>query len=147
MNEILDEGFTVVDNSLRLTTHGGQGHRMVVRGVVTIASESNDDWARCAKIAVHIPRDGRRIALIGGGMCVLPRIAQVPMDIYELEPALARFVPPGCTFIPGDYRDTIQGPYDVLIFDLGEAPDILVLRRHCPTGLILGTGHNGAPLE
>jgi hypothetical protein len=81
------------------------------------------------------------VAWIGGGLCIGPRlfaIADCRQTVYEIEPALREFCPEGVTFIPGDYRDTITGTYDIIIYDLGgEVPRETLAKHLNPGGKIL----------
>jgi len=96
-------------------------------------------WARAA--VESSPLRGKRIAWIGGGLCVGPRVfglGECNQTVYEIEPSLAEFCPVGVEFIPGDYRETMRGNYDVIIYDLGGDTPRKFLERHLnPGGKIL----------
>jgi hypothetical protein len=142
MREILDRRTKVVDDNLELFIHDGGGHRMIKRGSAFICNEALEEFGRCAKLLLDLrlpPRSS--IAIIGGGFCIMPRLLQgrgLTITVFEIEPALARFCPDNCTFIPGDYHETLQGRYDGIIYDLPIALDTDLTPYLNPGGIILG---------
>lgn len=107
-----------------------------------IAAADQDCYARAARFALDAaPFAGKSVAWIGGGLCIGPRlfaIGDCGQAVYEIEPALEEFCPKGVTFIPGDWRDTISGRFDVVIFDLGgEVPREELAKFLTPSGCIL----------
>ena len=135
---ILEHRTREVDASLRLVQHDGEGYLMVMAGERCIASESDADLARCARFAMEITQlRGARVAIIGGGFCILPRLLfgrGYLIDVYELEPALDRYCPVGARFIPGDYVSTLSGKYDAIVYDIGDPPDIALLEQCLAAG-------------
>jgi hypothetical protein len=99
------------------------GNRVVYRGESCVSADSAEQLlfvAGCALQARNLQR--KTVAWIGGGFCIGPRlfdISNCTQTIYEIEPALAEFCPRNMTFIPGDYRATLTGTYDVIVYDLG----------------------------
>jgi hypothetical protein len=88
-----------------------------------IATDQQDTYARAARFAIEAgPLVGKAVAWIGGGLCIGPRVfmvAQPTQTVYEVEPALREFCPPGAAFACGDWRDTLKAKYDVIVYDLG----------------------------
>jgi hypothetical protein len=129
--------------ALVLTTHAGGGYRIVVRGrTELVCDESGDTHAAAAKYAIAAgDLDGRLVAWIGDGFCVGPKvfaIADCLQAVYELEPSFAEFCPAGIRFVPGDWRDTIGGKFDVIVYDLGgEVPRAELSKFLAPGGVIL----------
>jgi hypothetical protein len=111
------------DDSLRVETLY-DGERRLFRGLHSIADDGQGALADNARFAMAIrnfkPR-GCAVAMIGGGFGILPRLLwkDFTITVYEIEPRLDRFIPNWCTFVPGDYRDTLTGTYDVIVYDLG----------------------------
>lgn len=131
-------------SELRITTHGGGGYRMVMRGEASVCSESDTDLAIEARYALRIRESHlyESVAVIGGGFCILPRLlgSALDIDIYEIVPELERFRPWHAAFIPGDWRDTLRGTYDVIVYDIGDLSreDRERLTSHLnPGGLLL----------
>lgn len=120
--KILEERTKEIDDSLIEKMHPG-GYRYVLRGGVPICSESDPEWARMAKIAVKILQSGaKKIAMIGGGFCILPKLLYgrgYEIDVYEIESALEEYHK-DARFISGDWRDFLDGTYDILVYDAGE---------------------------
>lgn len=137
---ILDSRNVVVREELRL--HEDGNHRTLWRGQSLLADDSLDTHARAARFALDAaPLTGKTVAWIGGGFCVGPRlfaIADCKQTVYELEPRLAEFAPEGVRFIAGDYRDTLSGKYDIIVYDLGgDVPRGLLAQFIAPGGMIL----------
>jgi len=142
---ILEKRTKEVDDSLRLKIHDGEGYRMVMRGESCIASDGAGDWARCAKLAADVPRGTETLAIIGGGLGVLPQLLRwVPsITVYEIEPSLEQFVG-GSVFVAGDWRETLEGKYDVIVYDLGEYPNRKEMNRLTSScSLLLGVPTHG----
>ena len=114
----------------------GERHYLVDGGA--IATEGDDQVARMAWIAMQIPL-GASVAWIGGGFCIGPRLSMGrKQTVYEIEPALREFCPEGVEFVPGDWRDTISGKYDVIVFDLGgDVPRETLAKYLNPGGVLL----------
>ena len=107
-----------------------------------VHSDNDDFVARVARFALSAsPIEGKSVAWIGGGLCIGPRlfaIASCKQTVYEIEPALAEFCPEDVKFVPGDWKDTINGSYDVIVYDLGGDVPREVLAKHLnPGGVIL----------
>jgi hypothetical protein len=104
-------------DGLTLKIHAGEGYRMVMRGNINICIDNNRETAfnaMCREQAGDVT--GKTVAWIGGGMCIGPRLfAGAKQTVYEILPALKQFCPDGVKFIPGDWRDTISGKYDVIV--------------------------------
>jgi len=142
---ILEKRTKEVDDSLRLLVHDGGRFRMVMRGDCCIASDGDGDWARCARLAAEVPRGTETLAIIGGGLGVLAKLLQwVPsITVYEIEPSLEQFVG-GSKFVAGDWRETLEGKYDVLVYDLGEHPNRKEMNRLTSScSLLLGVPTHG----
>ena len=83
------------------------------------------------------PLTGKTVAWIGGGTCLGPRIfaeSGCVQTVYEIEPTLAEFCPSGVAFVPGDWRATISGKFDVVIYDLGGDVPYDALAAHLNNG-------------
>jgi hypothetical protein len=138
MSEVLEGRTREVDDSLRLVIHAGDGHRVVMRGERGVADDGDFTWARSARFAASVPPSAHTIAVIGGGLCVLPRLLRwASVTVYEIEPALRRFCPNGVVFVPGDWKNTLSGPYDVIVYDVGDTPDRSLLEQHLARGGVL----------
>jgi hypothetical protein len=127
-------------DGLTLQIHGGEGYRMVMRGNTNICIDNRREVAfnaMCREQAGDVK--GKTVAWIGGGMCIGPRLFDgAKQTVYEILPALKQFCPEGVKFIPGDWRDTISGKYDIVIFDLGgEVPRETLAEFLAPGGVIL----------
>ena len=124
----------------RLSVDDAYGYTQILCNGDVIDSDSQDELVRSAKFALDAQPRGKSVAWIGGGICHGPRlfaIADCKQTVYEIEPALAEFCPEGVTFIPGDYRDTLTGTYDVIIYDLGGAVPVELLSRHLKRGGVI----------
>ena len=124
------------------TIHAGEGFRMVMRDGMTVCADGQFDRdfnLKCVRDSE--PLDGKRIAWIGGGYCIgATEAAKSPctQTVYEIEPDLEEFCPKGVTFIPGDWRDTISGKFDIAVYDLGGPVPYDILTQYlAPGGLIL----------
>ena len=142
--EILDQVTVVVekDESLFLEVQP-DGERRLFRGLRSIADDGDGLMATEARYALKVrdfkPR-GCTVAIIGGGLGILPRLLwkDYTITVHEIEPRLDRFTPNWCTFIPGDWRTTISGTYDVIVYDLGGDVPVEELTPHlAPGGIIL----------
>jgi len=107
-----------------------------------VCSDSRENFDRAEAFeAESAPLYGKSVAWIGGGFCIGPRvfaIADCTQTVYEIEPALREFCPEGVEFISGDYRETMRGNYDVIVYDLGGDTPRKFLERHLnPGGKIL----------
>lgn len=120
---VLDARNVHVREELVVTTHSGQGYSMVLRGGTLVCDDSPDTHSRIAKLALAAaPLKGKSVAWIGGGLCVGPRlfaIADCVQTVYEIEPRLVEFCPSDVRFVTGDWRDSISGKFDVIVYDLG----------------------------
>ena len=140
---ILEQATTMIPQESRLELiDDGYGKR-VLRNGQQIASDCDGDIAVLARRLVTI-RDGGfnrgSVAHIGGGLCLLARMMGPGYDhtVFEIEPSLREFSPRGVTFIPGDWRDTISGTFDIVIYDLGgEVPRGTLLKHLNDGGVIL----------
>jgi hypothetical protein len=140
---VLDSRNVTVREELRVEQC--EGYERAWRGSSLLADDSNDTYARVARFAIAAaPLKGKYVAWIGGGLCVGPRlfsIADCTQTVHEIEPALAEFCPTGVTFIPGDWRDTITGKFDVIVFDIAdEVPRTELAKFLNPGGVILPKG-------
>lgn len=90
---------------------------------LNFVGEDTETYARAARFAIDAaPFTLKTVAWIGGGMCVGPRLFTVTrctQTVYEIEPSFAEFCPVGITFVPGDWRVTLTGRFDIIVFDLG----------------------------
>ena len=125
-----------------VTTHVGGGHRLLMWGNACVSDDGEGTLARCASWAISLGNlQGKTVAWIGGGFCIGPRlfaIADCKQTVYEIEPALREFCPEGVEFVAGDYRDTLTGLFDVIVYDLGgEVPRETLSRHINPGGKIL----------
>jgi len=121
----------------------GVGHRFLYLGAHPFLSEA-EGYERAPAFAIAAGNlEGKSVAWIGGGFCIGPRVFAISgctQDVYEIEPSLSEFCPQDVTFIPGDYRDTMRGRYDVIVFDLGGEIPVEFLSRHLkPGGRIIPT--------
>jgi spermidine synthase len=125
-----------VDRSLVVSQFGGR--YLIRRGAETIAAEDWKTLAYYAQYALDIlalEPQPRRIAIVGGGTCILPRLlGSIPMiDVYELDSAIVDWIK--ATFhqastrwrlIAGPYEETLRptARYDVVFFDVaGPMPE------------------------
>ena len=124
-----------------LTVRGEAPRRWIYRGEVCICNEE-DDYSRAIPflLAAGSLRQ-KRVAWIGGGFCIGPRafaVANCDQTVFEQEPALEEFCPDGVRFVPGPWRDTIQGLFDVIIYDVGgEIPRDELDKYLKPEGAVL----------
>ena len=108
-----------------------------------VASDCDGDLAVFARWLLQIRTAGHhdgKVAHVGGGLCLLAKMMGPGYEhvVYEIGEELSEFCPEGVTFIPGDWRDTISGKYDIVIFDLGgEVPRETLARFLAPGGVIL----------
>lgn len=116
-------------------------YRLAWHDGVCIATEDRAQYESLVTWAVQAgPIRGKKIAWIGGGFCVGPRvfsIADCIQTVFELEPFLAEFCPNGVQFVPGDYRDTMVGAFDVIVYDLGGEVPREFLSQHLNSGGII----------
>ena len=144
MSEVLDARTRTISDDLVVKRHAGEGYRLCFRGEVPVCDDGPSTWERAAHFAADMAEVGPRkaVAILGGGFCVLPRVlrcARHTMTVYEIEAALGRFCPNYATFVPGDWRTTLTGLYDVIVYDIGDNPDRAYLESHLnPGGLLLG---------
>jgi hypothetical protein len=103
-----------------------------------IATEDPGMLAAAAEYRLQIPK-GNKVAVIGGGFCVLPRLLlDCQVDVYETIQELAQYVPPGANFIVGDWSTTLVDAYNVIVYDLGGEVPYAQLEPHLLTdGFIL----------
>ena len=96
---------------------------------VEIAEDTPAEWGRVGRCLDGLPiTTDARIAVVGAGLCVAPRILErwspEEIVIYELEPnlvgALEENYPNRWTFVVGDWRATLEPGFDLLFFDTGE---------------------------
>lgn len=125
-----------------VTIHRDTSGIHVMQGTMQIASDDMDCYARAAHFAIDAADlDGKTVAWIGGGLCIGPKvfaIADCLQVIFEIEPALAEFVPKGASFIAGDWANTFTGMYDVIVWDIpGEPPRSILATYLNPGGKIL----------
>ena len=107
-----------------------------------IDGEDQDRKARTAEFAYAAGRlTGKSVAWIGGGLCYGIRcfaIADCTQTVFEQMAECREFCPEGVEFIPGDYRETMRGTYDVIVFDLGgDVPRKFLAKHLNPGGKIL----------
>jgi hypothetical protein len=105
-----------------ITVRGEAPNRAIYRGDMAICNEA-DDYTRVVPFLLDAGKLNRKtVAWIGGGFCIGPMafaIADCRQTVYEGESCLREFCPDGIAFVAGDWRDTIRGSFDVVIFDLG----------------------------
>lgn len=116
-----------------------QGVRHLIVGNTVEATESLDQWGVLAKCVAQFPARPNTVAWIGGGFCLGPRIARGRVKdaqhVYEKRSQMQRFCPNYATFILGDYKTTITGTYDVIVYDDGTTPpDMTVINVHLAPG-------------
>jgi hypothetical protein len=138
---ILDTREVSVREELHIRLHSGSGHRLLMWGESTISDDGEGTFYRCSKWAVEIGSlVEKKVAWVGGGFCVGPRIfgiANCNQYVYEIESSFAEFCPEGVEFIPGDYRDTLTGKFDVIVYDLGGEVPREFLSKHLNEGGVL----------
>jgi hypothetical protein len=141
MSEVLEQRVREVDDSLVLRIHPS-GYRYITHGDRVVCADGEADWARAARFAADIALQGRGVvAIIGGGFCILPKLLRArgyTINVYEIEPPLSRFCPPWAFFVPGDYRVTMDGLFDVIVYDLGDPPAVDLTAHLKPGGQLLG---------
>ena len=128
----------ITEERPRLWFDGGS----IFKDGACIASSDSDTYARAARFALEgKPLYGKTVAWIGGGLCIGPLLFSLlgcGQTIYELEPELLEFCPPGALFMAGDWKDMITGHFDVIVYDLGgEVPSVLLSRFLNEGGKIL----------
>lgn len=146
-----DETITRDTENVKLRRHvDSRGFKHIITGQYTIDTDVDEQLARLARWVLSMPARFDSIAWIGGGMCQGPRLVRGRVraqDVYEKRPAMERFCPSGATFILGDWRDTINGQYDVIVYDVWDPreadvlsePDRTRLESHLTEGgLLLG---------
>lgn len=103
------------------------------RGIKDIANESDGQIMDSAKTYLNILRDiplGSKIAILGGGACVLPRMlgVQYQVDVYEIEQGIIDYmnsrINPTWNWIFGDWHDGMAVKYDAVFLDTGEEKEI-----------------------
>lgn len=108
-----------------------------------IATDQAETYERAARFALDcgVLDPSKTVAWIGGGLCIGPRLFAMTgcvQDVYEIEPALREFCPEGVAFAAGDYRETMRGSYDVIVYDLGGVvPRDFLTRYLTPNGILL----------
>jgi spermidine synthase len=136
----------VEDDTLR--SREIDGFTTLLRGRQEVASDHPlwmaEQAYRCLQIAK--PQNSR-VAHIGGGLCILPRLLRrrgYVQHIYELEQkfidkATAKFAPESATwtFVQGDYLTTLTGNYDVIAYDLSQPANVPFLQSHLSAGGLL----------
>lgn len=142
---VLDARNIRVREELVVTTHAGQGYSMVLRGGTLVCDDGPDTHSRVAKLALAAaPLKGKYVAWIGGGLCVGPRlfaIADCTQTVYEIEPRLVEFCPSDVRFVTGDWRDTVTGKFDLIVFDIADdVPREELAKFLNPGGVILPKG-------
>ena len=102
-------------------------------GAYTCIAEDNErTWGMYAKALDAVPWRGGRIAVIGAGLMVAPRILAKwsfveALDVYEIDEELVatlsdQYPSARWQFILGDWVETYPGhDYDLTLFDTGEA--------------------------
>lgn len=160
--EILDQQEETVtkDRKLRRFRDPSLGDNLFIRGPFnephdTIATDERIEWGRISQMMAEIPARGvpaaGTIAFVGAGFCLGPQLANLnrqwdKIDVYEQQQPIIDWNAvntPGANrwnFIQGDYRQTMLGRYNVILYD---APvddfDGNFLRSHLrPGGLLLG---------
>jgi spermidine synthase len=138
----------IVEQDTLRVRHEDNGRFTILSGLRELASD-HDAWLadqaiRCLQITK--PQNAR-IAHIGGGLCILPRLLRrrgYVQHIYELEPkviewATAKFAPESATwtFVQGDYLTTLTGNYDVIAYDLSQPANVPFLQSHLSAGGLL----------
>lgn len=116
-----------------------------------LMSESDAMLSYCARAVVlandYVPRRRARIAVVGGGLCVIPRLLWPRgVDVYEIREDLVAWcrrrwpmLEGAWSFVVGDYRDTFpsRGPYDLVVFDIPEEPAVELAARLADDGVLL----------
>ena len=128
---------------MSLTIHAGDdGKHFARKDGAYLCGDDKDTLVRSAQFACDAGvLAGKVVAWIGGGMCVGPKIfclTGCTQTVYEIEPLLEEYCPEGVSFVLGDWRDTISGAFDVIVYDLGgETPSEELSRFLNPGGIIL----------
>ncbi len=132
------------DKSLRLViTNDTVG---ISLGSDFLASTATGDCAYLVKIfamidALELPE--ARIAHLGGGMGWLPKMLTgygYEQDVYEKDLDIVAFLETGIlaehmNFIGGDYKDTLTGAYDIIVYDIDEyLEDDSFIKSHLKEG-------------
>ena len=115
-------------------------YRIAFNKTGSIASEEPSQYEFLVTCALQCaPVAGKSIAWIGGGFCVGPRLfVGAKSTVYEIEPDLREFCPGDAEFMVGDYRETMTGTYDIIIYDLGgDVPRGHLSNHLTPGGVIL----------
>lgn len=129
-----------ITETLAVHEDNGPGKRFLFRRGSPFLSEVEGYESAPGFVLEAGPLAGKSVAWIGGGFCVGPRvfaIADCKQTVYEIEPALAEFCPEGVEFVPGDYRDTMRGTYDVIVYDLGGDVPREFLSKHLNDGGVI----------
>ena len=121
------------------------GSREAWRDGYNIAREGQGDSIAYVEWLLTLAKLGIRngtVAHIGGGFCTMARIMgpRFVHDIYEIEREFKQFIPEGAAFIEGDWRDTLIGTYDLILYDLGGIVPEILKNYLNPNGLILPKG-------
>ena len=123
-----------------VTIDSSNSFRVAFNATGSIAAEEPSEYAFLITCALACaPIMGKQIAWIGGGFCIGPRLfIGAKSTVFEIEPDLREFCPEGVEFVAGDWRDTISGKFDIVIFHLGGDVPYFVLEKHLnPGGVIL----------
>ena len=117
------------------------GDRSLLENGGAFATDGDDQVAKIARYVAQFQAGTLSVAWIGGGLCIGPGIVAfsgITQTVYEIRPYLREFCPEGVTFIPGDWRDTISGKFDVIVYDLGgDVPYVTLAQYLTPSGLVL----------
>ena len=135
MAETIEERITQVVKDDSLKYDESQGFAIIKKGNATMATEHDTQLGIYMRQLLEMREIGfqsdQKVAIIGAGTCVLPRILESlfdSLDIFELEQALIDWAsgkynaPQSWVFTQGDYEQTLAAKpdnhYDFIFYDL-----------------------------
>lgn len=136
---------TLIGPPLDLCRHDGGGYNVVMLGEREVCDDGPETCFRSKEyyetIAAFKPAPAT-VAHIGGGLAIAPRLlglAGYAQTVYEQHEGLREFAESAhAAFVPGDWRGTISGTFDVIVYDIGDAVPYDLLATHLkPGGIIL----------
>lgn len=142
--QILRTWTTEVTKKLEVRRHAGEGFRIVFKGEQPICGESSSDVAREAGFLRQLREAGRHdgsVAIVGAGLSILAWLLGPAYKItqFEMEPELEQFAPSWSRWVSGDWQSTLDGTFDIIVYDIGDRPPEGRLEQHLvPGGLLLG---------
>ena len=81
---------------------------------------------------------GSSVAHLGGGMGLLPKMLMgrgFEQEVFEIDDAIAKWLLEGVpgthsTIHVGDWRETLVGSYEIIVYDIDAPVDMDSLRKH-----------------